>query len=159
PTIRVRTQFGFSLEGTLEHRLWVRRSDGSEGWKRLADLSLGDRVAIERRSDLWGTDVTLKWDCPKLHGNTIQYQLPPALNRDLAHLLGLLVGDGTLTYENSVVFANRDPWLAAEFQRIIREQFGCSVCVVGEGGDYRVCSQQIRMFLAQNGLRYQDATA
>ncbi len=159
PTLRVTTRLGFSLEGTPEHRLWVRHSDGREDWKRLADLDVGDRVVLEPNSDLWGSEVALKRDVPNLHGNTIQYKLPAALSPDLAYLLGVLLGDGTLTYENYVCFTNSDPWLVQEFQRIVREQFDCPVRVVGERGDYRICSKQIRMFLAANGLGYQNAVS
>ena len=30
PTVRITTALGFSLEGTREHRIWVRQSDGQK---------------------------------------------------------------------------------------------------------------------------------
>src|SRR5262249_51598073 len=62
PPVRLRTKLGFCLEGTPEHRIWVRHSDGSEGWKPLGKLAAGDWVALERGADLWGRQTTLAND-------------------------------------------------------------------------------------------------
>jgi stage V sporulation protein R len=49
PTIRLRTRRGLTIEGALNHR--VRLADGT--WKHLADVRIGDKVAIESGMDIW----------------------------------------------------------------------------------------------------------
>jgi DNA mismatch repair protein MutS len=156
PTVRIRTRLGLRLEGTPDHRVWVRSADGSEGWRRLADLTVGDRLALERQIDLWGKEVVLKNEPSKHHGNVIRYHLPANLNADLAYLLGLLVGDGTLTGKNMIRLTAAEPYIQDEFQRIVWEQFGYRARVTREV-EHIVSSQQIRAFLAQNGLGYDNA--
>jgi superfamily II DNA or RNA helicase len=48
PGKHVTTAAGLTIDGTLAHRIWIRRDDGFEGWCRLADIRAGDHVAIAR---------------------------------------------------------------------------------------------------------------
>jgi len=48
PGKRVTTAAGLSIDGTLAHRIWIRRDDGFEGWCRMADVRTGDYVAVAR---------------------------------------------------------------------------------------------------------------
>jgi DNA mismatch repair protein MutS len=154
-TIRLQTRRGFTLEGTPEHRLWVRSPDGHEKWKQLADINPADYIAIQRHIDLWGQQTRLK--SVSAHNRAKSYPLPTYLNPDLAYLFGLLVGDGTLTYQNSFGLCTADDYIAHEFGRIMQEQFGYQVKVKANGKDYFVTSKQIRTFLAENGLGYHNA--
>jgi len=154
-TVKLTTRMGYSLEGTPEHRVWVRNPDGSEGWKRLGEISEGDVVAIERRIDLWGDET--KVDTSPAEGvrdARKRYKLPRKLDEDLAYVLGLLVGDGTLTYRNSVYLCTGDPFIAEEFKRIVRKLFGYEVKCKANGVDYFITSRQIRVFLENLGLGY-----
>ena len=45
---RVTTEAGLHIDGTLAHRIWIRRDDGFEGWCTLEDIRVGDFVAIGR---------------------------------------------------------------------------------------------------------------
>ena len=153
-TIRIRTRTGFELEGTPEHRIWVRSADGREQWRRLDELQPDDYVAIRYGSELWGTQTRLSMPQVALDHRAKRYPLPPELSPDLAYLFGLLVGDGTLTYRESFLLSTRDPWIAQEFTRIMQEQFGYTPGVKSNGKDYVVSSIQIRAFLAANGLGY-----
>ncbi len=153
-TIRIRTRTGFELEGTPEHRIWVRSADGKEGWRRLDELREDDYVAIRYGSELWGTQTRLSTPQIELDRRAKRYSLPTELNPDLAYLFGLLVGDGTLTYRESFLLSAGDPWIAREFTRIMQEQFGYTPGVKSNGKDHVVSSIQIRAFLAANGLGY-----
>lgn len=65
---------GLEIDGTLDHRVWVRTREGYEGWRRLADLSKSfDYVAVARGRADFGTE-----DIPA----------------DEAYALGLVVADG-----------------------------------------------------------------
>jgi superfamily II DNA or RNA helicase len=48
PGSRVTTHAGLHIDGTLAHRLWIRRDDGFEGWCRMEDIVVGDYIAIGR---------------------------------------------------------------------------------------------------------------
>ena len=48
PGRRIVTAAGLTIDGTLAHRVWIRRSDGFEGWCRLEDARSGDYVAVAR---------------------------------------------------------------------------------------------------------------
>lgn len=163
PTVRVRTRLGYELEGTPEHRVWVRHADGREGWKPLARLSLGDRVAIDRELEVWGSDTTLR--APRAASLTASralklYRLPAAMSEDLAYLMGLLVGDGTLPEKNYLALTSGDGSLAAAFVEVCQRLFGYSVEPRRKAGrlDCRVGSAQIRLFLKELGLEHITAT-
>ncbi|MEN3002681.1 MAG: DNA mismatch repair protein MutS [Armatimonadota bacterium] len=158
PTIRLRTRLGYKLEGTPEHKVWVRRPDGTEGWALLGELKEGDFVAIARGFDLWGNQTALpEPEDSGYHFNTKFYSLPRELTPELAYWLGLLVGDGTLTYKQAVVFSNKDLYLVEEFCRISEQLFGYTPCRKANGKDYVISSLQIRRWLAQIGLDYMPA--
>jgi len=156
-TIRITTRLGYTLEGTPEHRVWVRRPDGTEGWAMLGELKEGDFVAIARGFDLWGHQTALPAPAECFHHNTKWYDLPGELSPQLAYWLGLLVGDGTLTYQYAITFSNKDPYLIEEFCRLSEELFGYRPCRKANGKDFVITSLQIRHWLAQIGLDYTAA--
>jgi len=156
-TVRITTRLGYMLEGTPEHKVWVRRPDGTEGWALLGELQEGDFVAIARGFDLWGHQTALPAPAECLHSNTKQYNLPCELSPQLAYWLGLLVGDGTLTYPYAITFSNKDPYLIEEFCRLSEELFGYRPCRKANGKDFVITSLQIRRWLAQIGLDYTTA--
>lgn len=150
-TLKIRTRFGFTLEGTEQHRLWVRNPDGTEGWKRLGELQVGDVVAIDTCINLWGKTITIPpMNLPK---QVKRYSLPKKLTPDLAYLLGLLVGDGTLTYTHSYALTTKDRQIRDAFVSLHYQLFGCKVRPFGKIG-WRVTSRLLRQFLAHLGLGY-----
>jgi superfamily II DNA or RNA helicase len=58
PGRRIVTAAGFIIDGTLAHRIWIRRSDGFEGWSPLEEVRPGDFVAVARgRADFGSTKL------------------------------------------------------------------------------------------------------
>ena len=161
PVLRIRTRLGFELTGTPAHRLWVRNVDGTEDWKALSEISPGDFVALEQKTDLWGNRLRVPNSVPDISPRAKRYRLPNRLTRDLAYLFGLLIGDGNLTGRNAVRFSTGDTFLGEEFKRIVFEQFGYRAGFTTKEGTHArgwyVTSQQIRAHLAQLGLEYVGA--
>ncbi|BAP56960.1 MutS 1 protein [Thioploca ingrica] len=157
-TIKIQTQRGFCLEGTPEHRIWVRYPNGEEGWCCLKDLTGKEVCVIDRQLDLWGTrthiDIEPLQRLPRLKKH---YALPRQMTTDLAYLLGLLMGDGTITYRHYLALSTADSEIAESFQEIIKKLFGYPVKAYPHRMDYRVYSLQIRVFLASLGLGYHTA--
>ena len=161
-TVILTTRLGYRLEGTPEHKVWARSADGSEGWKPLGAMQTGDIAAIERRVNLWGQETAIDGAAASaLNGvkNLKTYRLPEKWDEDLAYLVGLLIGDGTVTYSRAFEFTTADAFLAEEFRRIARKLFGYEVCRKASGVQYAVSSKQIRVFLERLDLGYCQADA
>jgi DNA mismatch repair protein MutS len=163
-TVRIRTRLGYELEGTPEHRIWVRHSSGEEGWKPLGEIGQGDFVALDRQIDLWGNCEML--DTPRAanlgpRAAVKRYPLPNRLTTDLAYLMGLLIGDGTLRERNMLALTSGDDFIAREFYRIMNEQFGYRAQRLRKSRhfDFRVTSRQIRLYFEELGLGYVTALA
>ncbi len=156
-TIRLKTRLGFQLEGTAEHRVWVRGPEGHEDWKALGEIHPQDIVAIERQVDLWGdcTQIQARQARRLLPRKTMKfYSLPNLLTPDLAYVMGLLIGDGSLRERLMLSLTTGDAFIAGEFSRIMREQFGYRVRRLAKAKhfDFRVTSLQIRLFFEELGL-------
>ncbi len=97
PVFKVTTRLGRCVESTLPHPFLT-----AGGWKPLAELRPGMKIAVPRRVEIFG-------DCTA----------PDAEVK----LLGYLLGDGGLT--NSVPrFTNGNPVLLADFARAVEELGG-----------------------------------
>jgi len=99
PTRRLRTRFGYELEGSHVHPVLTIR-DGEEQWVSLADIQVGDRIALQRGSGLFGATTALpsfRYAGPRSGGGTIGMTFPECIDARLARLLGYIVAEGSLT--------------------------------------------------------------
>lgn len=88
---RITTKLGFSLEGSTNHLVKVLNKEKCEiSWKRYSDLSLGDYICISRNIANWG-------------GNE-----PSKEESNEAYLIGLLLGDGTMTDKSPLSLTSAD---------------------------------------------------
>ena len=163
-TVRIRTRLGYELEGTPEHRIWVRQRSGVEGWKPLGKIESSDAAAIDCQIDLWGAaDAFQAPDSASMksqvnrsaeHWDSSPRSLPARLTPDLAYIAGLWVGDGVSADGNSVSLTTKDACLRREFRRIIGAEFGYgreSASNIGYSSN-RASQFQIRRFIEGLGL-------
>ncbi|MBK1989723.1 replicative DNA helicase [Sphaerospermopsis aphanizomenoides BCCUSP55] len=94
PVFRVKTRLGRSIETTITHPYLT-----INGWQRLENLKVGDKIAVPRKIDVFGTQ-TLR-ECE-------------------VKLLAYLIGDGGLTNSNPR-FTNSNPLLQADFSQAITD--------------------------------------
>ncbi|MFW9905629.1 MAG: DNA mismatch repair protein MutS [Candidatus Thorarchaeota archaeon] len=156
-TIRIKTRRGYTIEGTKNHPILIRTSEGREIWKKLSEIQKEDCLIINRKNDLWGTATRIEYTPPSYYRNVLTYPLPTELTEDLSYLLGILIGDGTLTYQKSFRFSTGDDFLASEFIRINQYLFNYQVTMKKDQKDFSVTSWYLRDFLKHLGLKYKKA--
>lgn len=158
-TIRVMTRQGFSLEGTREHPILVMQEDGTLAFRALRDLRLGDYVAIQRGQQQFGTTTQLPAFEFVRRTNALNGKVPVELTPELARFLAYLIGEGTLTYNDSVSFSNTDSEVQADMIALTEQLFGLELrqhLFRGEWNhkDFRIHSVKVRKFLSHLGLAY-----
>jgi replicative DNA helicase len=107
PVFRVRARLGREVETTASHPFRTY-----QGWKPLAQLKVGDQIAVPRRLAVFGDT--------------------PARECEVK-LLAYLIGDGGLT-DTCPEFTNTNPRLRTEFVAAVREFGGLKVRTDDSGG-------------------------
>jgi len=99
--LEVRTNRGYRLVGTPEHRLLAVNSDGSHGWRSIGELRDGDWLVIKPGGWIGGTTKLPEFAFAQGSGRNrtsfeaVEPRLPAELTPDLAELIGLYIGDGS----------------------------------------------------------------
>lgn len=106
PVYRVTTRLGRQIESTLPHPYLT-----IDGWRRLSELTVGDRIAIPRHLPVFGSE-----------------RLPEGRIKVLAYL----IGDGNLTNVNPS-FTNANPCLQVEFAESLNAFPGLKIRRVEDG--------------------------
>ncbi|HEY9605665.1 MAG TPA: replicative DNA helicase [Allocoleopsis sp.] len=91
PVFRVTSRLGRFIESTITHPFLT-----INGWRRLGELNPGEKIAVPRQLDVFGTQTIRECE---------------------VKLLGYLIGDGCLT-RTSPQFINSNPLLQEEFSRL-----------------------------------------
>jgi hypothetical protein len=119
---RLRT--GLELTGTREHPVLTLTSGFELQWKKLADLHAGDRVAVERRRELWPSYAPrLDAFSTDLVVERRKLRYPIEMTPELARLLGYLVAEGSVERER-FRFSSADPEVMADYCRCVEAVFG-----------------------------------
>jgi replicative DNA helicase len=115
PVVRVTTALGRTIRCT-----WTHPFRTVTGWQPLATLAVGERIAVPRSLPVFGDR---------------------AMAAHEVSLLGLLLGDGTLTNHASgagrVAFTNNNPDIVDEARRCAHA-FGVQLVDAGRPGEYRL---------------------
>jgi replicative DNA helicase len=115
PTFRVTTRLGRAIETTLSHPYLTL-----EGWQPLANLQVGDKVAVPRKIAVFGNET---------------------MAEGAVKLLGYLIGDGCLT-KASPTFTNVNPAIQQDFQNAVAEFPGVKVKLSDSEG---MCAPSFRI--------------
>lgn len=86
---KITTRFGYSVTGTLDHKIKVIDKSGDFLWKRMEDLSFDDYAVISYNNQMFGKEK---------------------MSNDEAYFLGLIIGDGSIadSHKNSITITNMD---------------------------------------------------
>ena len=124
PVMRMRTKYGYTETGTLDHPVLVMAPDNTTDYKQLSEVKRGDFVAINRTDDCFPDELRL--DPPPVHnlprGKMFRHDLPTKMTPSLARVLGYLVAEGSVG-ETCIQFGNTDPELNEDFYRSFRRAF------------------------------------
>ncbi len=119
PVVRVTTALGRTIRCTWSHPFRTM-----EGWRPLARLAVGERIAAPRSIPVFGSR---------------------AMPEHEVSLLGLLLGDGSLSNgpggPGRVAFTNTNPVIAAEAARCA-EALGTRLVPAGRPGEYRISARR-----------------
>ncbi|NJD29388.1 MAG: vitamin B12-dependent ribonucleotide reductase [Chloroflexi bacterium] len=124
PVRRATLRMGLELTGTEEHPVLTLSKSFELRWTRLADLRAGDRVAVERRRELWPDHVpALDQFDPNLVAERRSLRYPSEMTPELARLLGYLVAEGSIERER-FRFSSADREIMADYCRCVEAVFG-----------------------------------
>lgn len=157
PTRRIRTRYGFEIEGSMVHPIKVRGSAGEE-WRRVSEIEPGDFVCIERRETSFpAIEPTLRVPVvgAQLAPNTRSYPVPHVMNPDLARLVGYLIGEAWVNHPQMFCVSqcpDRNPDTHADIHRLLQEQFGWER--ENPGKDTPVWSVFLRKYMEYMGVDY-----
>jgi replicative DNA helicase len=126
PVFKVTLASGRSLRCTERHRLF-----GPQGWKRLSDFAVGDRLAIARR--LPEPSAATEWPDARVA------------------LLGQLIGDGSYLTHGPMRYTTASEQNSQVVAAAAREAFGCDV------KRYRGRRSWHQLLISGNGNRWHPA--
>lgn len=163
-TKKIRTVFGYEIEGTHVHPILVMNSQGEMEFKTLSEVKKGDYVAINRKG-VFGTKTKLDFDMDTYINtrNKNQYKVkhidvPKEIDENLAYYLGLLQGDGCLTLKSGVIFTSVDDELRDFFINYNKQIFGVDTFKRSEEKyDYIMNSVYVREYLRQIGMGFEKS--
>ncbi len=123
PVKTITTQRGFNLTATHNHRIRVIDSNGDYVWRRMDEITLGDRVVLKKGTLGAGEPVTLT---AVEQGNRALSKLPSQMTPQFAEMLGLYMGDGYTKARGGVhiVVNQRDSDLLQHVQDLLRDIWG-----------------------------------
>jgi len=173
PTIKVKTSYGYEIEGTPNHRIRVLDAEGKYLWRRLDNVQVGDFVPIQRGQDYFGKGVDLSdfeervWKGTTSRFNTSKKDFKNfRITKELAKLTGFMVGDGTCTStglnKNDIQITLADDEVQRELDGICMKIFAETPKITNDKRtkDTRravIHNGKARAFLAYAGVNFSSA--
>lgn len=166
PTVRIETRYGYSIEGTHNHRVRVMRPDGTIGWAHLGEIRHGDQACIVPYGSFGpGADLSgFRYVASPKKGTfqSIDVQFPSVLTPEWGRLFGYLVGDGSCTSKTSLVLACAESDVQADQLGLLRSLLGNAHSTPDNRPSSGLCPirssrTQARAFAAFAGLGYDRA--
>ncbi len=136
PVRKVVLRSGHQVVGTPNHRVQVAASQGLE-WRRLDEIEVGEYVATQYGSELWGVlpsrfddfVPTARYGCQK------EIQVPREMSEELAFLLGAYASEGhTIMSTWTVTITNSIDAVLERVVRAWRSEFGIEARIVRQAG-------------------------
>ncbi len=154
-TLRITTRFGFAIEATPEHPLLTLNKEGALKWRRVGELRAGDVVGLQRGQRIFGecvgVDFKYRPSAPRDHSSKpISFH---RIDEEFAYLMGVLTGDGCLTFRNRIILSSADASIVTAFYAMA-SRLGLHVFRNGmeRPFDYVIASAQLYQLLEHLGM-------
>lgn len=126
PTIFLRTQQGYELEGSYNHPVvtWVYEHGVPHlKWKMLSEITSQDYVVLSRApSHFSKNNSSLQPYHPAVRPRAKTFNLPTMMNEEVAFLLGALVSEGSF-HQQQILFGNKNKEYYTQVKQAILHQF------------------------------------
>ena len=147
PTRRIVTSGGYSIQGTLTHRVKVIDANGQWAWKRLADIAEGDIIPMQLGTMIGEPRVV---PLPVLdqayYAGDRNLYVPNAVDEELAELVGYFMGDGSLHAKGiRLCVADTDLDVVDRMRILSKSLFGLEPVVSQQEGYQEVTLQSVRL--------------
>jgi ribonucleoside-diphosphate reductase alpha chain len=148
PTRRISTEAGYTIQGTLTHRVKVvDPATSTWEWKRLADIAPGDVVPMQMRT-LVGEPrvVPLPVVDQAYYAGDRRVHVPDAVTPELAELVGYFMGDGSLHAKGiRLCVADTDLDVAEHLGVLAKDLFGIEPVVTPQEGYQELSLSSVRL--------------
>jgi len=127
---RVRTRHGYSLAGTLQHRVRVIDETGNYVWRAIGDLKVGDWLALQKRTYMLAEDFRLEAFAGTPHPNATPIRIPKSPTAELGEFIGFVLGDGAFSVNQRgtgrliLTVGHAEPEVADHLLEIAKVLFG-----------------------------------
>lgn len=145
-TRKLRLGMGLTLEGTLDHRVWIhtkyswpdhkfpsmnnkylKLGPGVEDWRRLDEIKVGDYIKVPLNQHAGPEELfVLPEFSPQLRTNSNEFTVPTRVEEDLAEFLGMYIADGSIHTANgtwSMRISNDSPVVIARVKELVKSLF------------------------------------
>ncbi len=148
PTRRIRTEGGYTVQGTLTHRVKVvDPATGLWEWKRLADIAPGDVLPVQMRT-LVGEPRTVPLPVidQAYYAGDRHVRVPDSVTAELAELVGYFMGDGSLHAKGiRLCVADTDLDVAEHLGVLAKDLFGIEPVVRSQEGYQELTLSSVRL--------------
>lgn len=156
-TLVVRSEDGYSLEGSNNQAVRVIDNNGNYIWKRMDQLKKGDSVAIHKSNRLFGervdlSDFTYTYKESTAEARKNKFSFPKELTEDYAYLLGSLIGDGNCMMEGAIAICVCEKEQKENLGNLYKKLFGNKWKIFGHWA--YVAGVELRAYLKHIGLDY-----
>jgi ribonucleoside-diphosphate reductase alpha chain len=148
PTRIIRTEGGYTVRGTLSHRLKVIDEKSHDWvWKRLADIRSGDLVPMQMRTVIGEPRrVPLPVLDQAYYAGDRNIRVPDVVTGELAELVGYFMGDGSLHAKGiRLCVADSDLDVVERLRVLSKELFSLEPVVRQQEGYREVTLQSVRL--------------
>ena len=160
----IKTTKGFEFGGTVDHGLLVLNDELDLVFKDLQDITKEDNIVVKKGFNYFGNDNSM----PIFNEFEMNYRMndckiPKKLTPALAYWLGLLTGDGCISFgkkqkeKNRVNFTNNTKELIDSFLNIAKESFDVNLkfidrSVYGRSGQIDIYNTKLCNYLIKCGM-------
>ena len=153
-TLRLATRLGLEVEATPEHPLMCLGADGVTEWRRADALEPGDFIGVQRGQGIFGRETEIRFEYRRSgRSDRARPIMVDRLDTELGYLLGVLTGDGCLTFRNRVILTSADPEIVDCF-KAFADRLGLHVFPNGGNRphDHIIASAQLYQLLLTLGM-------